>query len=166
MSAYRISGLSPEPFRPLFALDDARLHAHDMRRVVADSPRGYPCRVSLTEAAVGETLLLLPYEHHRLGPYRASGPIFVREAALQAPRYRNRLPSILATRHLSLRAYDEAGWMLDARSVDGAQAEAEVQALLAIEGVTCVMAHNARFGCFLCRIERDGVESGSDQGRE
>ncbi|KWS06031.1 hypothetical protein AZ78_3585 [Lysobacter capsici AZ78] len=154
MNAYRISGLSPEPFRPLFALDDDRLRAHDMRRVVADSPRGYPCRVSLTDAAVGETLLLLPYEHHALGPYRASGPIFVREAALQAPTYRNELPPILATRYLSLRAYDRDGWMRDARAVEGAAAQDELQSLFAIDGVVSVMAHNARFGCFLCRIDR------------
>ena len=54
MHAYRIDGLIPEPFAALFALDDQALRAHGMRRVTADSPTGYPCRVSLDEAAPGE----------------------------------------------------------------------------------------------------------------
>ena len=82
--SFVIRGLSPEPFRPLFALDDAALAARNIRRVIADSDRGFPCRVTLQDARQGETLLLLPYLHHDVaGPYRASGPIYVREAAMQ-----------------------------------------------------------------------------------
>jgi len=151
---YRIDGLSPQPFAALFALDDAQLAAHDMRRMVADSPRGYPCRVSLVDAAVGETVLLLPHEHHAQGPYRASGPIFVREAATQAQAYRNQWPPVLLTRHLSLRAYDAQGWLREGRVVDGAQGEQTLQELFADPAIVRVIAHNARVGCFLCAIDR------------
>lgn len=155
MNSYRIDGLSPEPFAPLFALDDASLRAHGMRRVTADSPNGYPCRVSLAEAEPGETLLLLTYEHHACdGPYRSSGPIYVREAAARATRYQGELPPMLRTRNLSLRAYDAEGWMLAANALDGAEAEAAVAKLLDDPAVATVHAHNARTGCFLCRIER------------
>lgn len=156
MHAYRIDGLAPESFAPLFALDDEALRAHGMRRVTADSPTGFPCRVSLDEAAPGERLLLLTFEHHACdGPYRASGPIFVREGAARAPTLRNRLPAILATRHLSLRAYDADGGMLHARALEGREAEAAVQELFDDPRVAQIHAHNARYGCFLCRIERD-----------
>lgn len=155
MHAYRIDGLAPETFAPLFALDDEALRAHGMRRVVADSPTGYPCRVSLSEAAAGEQLLLLTFEHHDCdGPYRASGPIVVRAGAQRAASLRDRLPSILSTRHLSLRAYDADGWMLHARALEGRDAEAAVQDIFDDPRVAQIHAHNARYGCFLCRIER------------
>lgn len=155
MIPYRIDGLAPQWFAPLFALDDAGLRAHGMRRLIADSATGYPCRVSLSEAAPGETVLLLTYEHHPCdGPYRSSGPIYVREAALDAGHYQDRLPPMLRTRHLSLRAYDRDGWMRDARALDGAQAETALAEMLADPAVASVHAHNARTGCFLCRIDR------------
>lgn len=154
MIAYRIAGLSPQPYAALFALDDAHLAAHDMRRVVADSPRGYPCRVSLVDAAVGETVLLLTHEHQAQGPYRASGPIFVREAASRAQVYQNQWPPVLTTRHLSLRAYDAQGWLREGRVVDGAQGEQAVQELFADPAIARIAAHNARVGCFLCAIDR------------
>ena len=154
MISYRIAGLSPQPYAALFALDDADLAAHDMRRVVADSPRGYPCRVSLVDAAVGETVLLLTHEHQAQGPYRASGPIFVREAASRAQTYQDQWPPVLLTRYLSLRAYDGQGWLREARVTDGAQGEQAVQELFADPAIVRVAAHNARYGCFLCAIDR------------
>lgn len=155
MTSYRIAGLSPEPFAPWFALDDVQLRAHGMRRVVADAPKRYPCRVSLLDAEPGETLLLLPYEHHPCdGPYRASGPIYVREAAVAAATCENALPAILGTRNLSLRGYDAEGWMLEARTIDGRSAETVLQEIFAQPKVASVHAHNSRTGCFLCRIDR------------
>ena len=78
--AFRIRGLSPAQFAPLFALDAAALAERSMRLVAVDSPHSAPCRVTLEDAAPGEQLLLLPFAHHMAhSPYRASGPIFVRE---------------------------------------------------------------------------------------
>src|SRR5690606_8980827 len=79
--AYVIRGLPAQPFQPLFGLDDAALEARGMRRYVADGP-GYPCRISLEDAAPGETLILLHWNHLDAdSPYRSAGPIFVRESA-------------------------------------------------------------------------------------
>lgn len=154
MSRYRIAGLSPEPFATLGALDAASLRAHGMRRIVADSPNGYPCRISLADAAPGDSVLLLTYEHHPCdGPYRSSGPIYVREGAATAS-YDDALPPFLRTRNLSLRAYNADGWMRGARAIDGADAEAALAELLEDPDTTEVHAHNARTGCFLCRIDR------------
>ena len=123
--SFVIRGLSPDTFRPLFALDDGALAARNIRRVVADADRGFPCRVILEDARQGETLLLLPFLHHDVaGPYRASGPIYVREAAMQQPAavFRDTLPPSFPRRLLSLRAYDANGLMRDADVVEGSDA--------------------------------------------
>ena len=70
---FAITGLDPTGFDHLFRLGDAALATAGARRVVADGP-GYPCRVSLVDAAPGEELVLFEYRHHDVAsPYRASG---------------------------------------------------------------------------------------------
>lgn len=151
-----IRGLSPEPFRPLFALDDATLAMRNIRRVVADADRGFPCRVTLEDARQGETLLLLPYLHHDVaGPYRASGPIYVRERALQGPaaELHDALPPSFPRRLLSLRAYGADGLMRDAEVVEGGEALGHLPRLLGVPGVAYLHVHNARPGCYACRVD-------------
>jgi hypothetical protein len=81
---FRFSGLDAAQFVPLFALGDEELASAGIRRVTADSKRGFPCRVMLEDAEPGEPLLLSPFEHQPAHtPYRALGPIFVRENAGQ-----------------------------------------------------------------------------------
>jgi hypothetical protein len=50
-----------EPFTPLFDLSDEELLAMGARRVRVEEKPGTPCRVSLVDAEVGETALLLPF---------------------------------------------------------------------------------------------------------
>ena len=84
MDTFRLVGLPPEPFAPLFDLPDAELARRSIRRVVANANHGFPCRTSLADAAIGEELLLLPYCHQPAdSPYHASGPIFLRKGAKQ-----------------------------------------------------------------------------------
>src|SRR3546814_6946529 len=59
LMTYAITGLSPEPFAPLFEMSDAELAARGARRVTADADRGFPCRISLEDARAGEELILL-----------------------------------------------------------------------------------------------------------
>lgn len=154
--SFVIRGLSPAPFLPLFALDAAALAARNIRRVVADADRGFPCRLSLEDAKRGETLLLLPWRHHDVaGPYRASGPIYVREAAAHgAPAsFQDALPFAFTHRLLSLRAYDGDGMMRGAEVVQGEDAEPELKRLLAMPGVAYLHIHNARPGCYAARVD-------------
>jgi len=154
--SFVIRGLSPVPFLPLFALDDAALAARNIRRVVADADHGFPCRVTLHDARRGETLLLLPHLHHDVaGPYRASGPIFVSKAALEAPpaEFLDALPPAFPRRLLSLRAYDAEGMMRDAEVVEGIDAIPHLQRLLGLPGVAYLHVHNARRGCYACRVD-------------
>src|ERR1700729_3615792 len=106
MNSFRLVGLPAERFSHLFALSDAELTAHDARRVVATKKPGYPCRVSLTDADIGEELLLLPFEHQAANsPYRSSGPIFVRKTAAPARLDAGVVPDYVRTRLISVRAY-------------------------------------------------------------
>jgi hypothetical protein len=150
----RYRGLDPVQFQPLFALDDAELKRRGMERVTCDSRPGYPCRVTLEDAEPGETLLLLAFEHQGAdSPYRAGGPIFVRENARHA--YDSQaLPPVFRPRTLSVRAYDADGMMVDAGLVEGAQAEPLFERLLARPGVAYLHVHNAKRGCFAARVER------------
>lgn len=152
---FQIHALPAETFAALFALPDDELRARDIRSVVADGRPVYPCRVSLQDAAEGERLLLLPYDHHRVDtPYRASGPVYVREAATQALPAIDDVPALLRTRLLSLRAYDARGMMVWADAVPGMEVETAIEALFAIERTAYIHIHYAKPGCYACRVER------------
>lgn len=154
-ATFQIQPLARETFAGLFALSAEELAARGMKRVIADEKPGFPCRVSLADAEPGETLLLLHHTHHDVaGPYRASGPIYVREQATTATPAPGEVPDAVRRRLLSLRAYDANGWLLAADVVEGAVLEARVHAFFADPAVAYLHAHNARPGCFSCRIER------------
>ena len=113
-----------------------------------------PCRVSLTDAAPGERLILVNYEHQPAqSPYRSNGPIFVREAAIE-PYNGAEVPPVVHTRLVSLRAYDAAGMMVDAEVVEGREVEPVLARLFAREDAAYIHVHNARRGCFSCRVDR------------
>lgn len=151
---FRITGLDPAPFLHLHALSAAELGAQNIRRVrVAEKP-GAPCRISLTDAEIGEHVLLLNHEHQPAPtPYRQQGPIFVRETDHRFDK-RGVIPPALAIRPLSLRAFDAEGMMVEADLVDGADAAQLIARFFENESVTYIHAHYARRGCFAALIER------------
>jgi len=151
---YRITGLSPDNFASFWNLDDQALEVLHMRRLIAKQGSSYPCRVSLEDAREGETLLLLPYTHHDVaGPYRASGPIYVRRLSRPAT-IDDRIPPYLSRRLLSVRAYDATGWMTQADVVEGRVVEEAITGLLDRDEVAYLHLHNARQGCYFCRVDR------------
>ena len=156
MPSFRLTALSPEPFRPLFDRSDAELAAMGARRVVATHTPGFPCRVSLVDAEPGEELILLPYEHHAVdSPYCASGAIYVRRAAVESRALEaGELPPYVTRRLMSLRAYDADGMMLAADVVDGAALGAELERHFADARVAYIHLHNAKPGCFSCEVVR------------
>jgi hypothetical protein len=85
--SFQIHALPVETFKPLFGMSEQELARINAARIVVDEKPGYPCRVSLADAEVGETVILLNHEHQPAeSPYRASHAIFVREHAGQAFR--------------------------------------------------------------------------------
>jgi hypothetical protein len=154
--SFRISSLPVEPFTPLFGLSDGELLQHGARRAIADEKPGFPCRVTLADAEKGETLILLNYQHlaEESSPYRAKGPIFVRESATASVALVDEVPDYLARRILSVRAYDRDGMMLDADVVEGKVLAPVIARLFEMEGVDYLHAHFAKRGCYAARIDR------------
>lgn len=153
--SFRFLALPFEGFSRYFSWSDAELQAIHARRVVVDQTPGFPCRVSLVDAAIGETVLLLPFTHHDVpSPYRASGPIFVRRGGRTASPGVNEVPAMFRHRLLSLRAYDAGALLVGAEVVEGRDLEGAIQRLFADRGVTYLHVHNARPGCFNCRVVR------------
>lgn len=155
MASFQLIGLPAEPFAPLFELSAEQLAARAARRVIAASSPGYPCRVSLADAEVGEELLLLPYEHQPTdSPYRASGPIYVRRNAQPRTLAPGEIPDAIRRRLLSVRAYDADHLMIGADVCEGAVVGAEILRQFSNPQVHYIHLHNARPGCFACRVER------------
>ena len=153
--SFRVTGLSAQPFRHLFGLSDEALAGHGVRRYVADSKPGFPDRIEISDAAPGESLLLVNYVHQPADtPYRASHAIFVREREVAPTDIMDDLPPAMRARPLSLRAFDAAGLMVDGDLVDGAAAESLIERLFADPSVAYIHAHYARRGCYAGLIER------------
>ncbi|QNU15260.1 DUF1203 domain-containing protein [Thermomonas sp. XSG] len=152
---YIVSGLPLAPFEPLFGLGDAALRAHGAVRIRADARPGFPCRITLEDAAPGESLLLLHWQHQPAAtPYRSGGPIFVREGARATARVRNAIPPQQRERLLSVRGYDADGWMHDADVLEGTQLETAIERFFQDPRIACLHVHNARRGCYACRSDR------------
>jgi len=152
---FRIVALPSERFDALRAMGEADLRARGARRMRADEKPGFPCRVSLVDAEIGEEVLLLPYTHHDVDtPYRASGPIFVRIEAATARPGVNEVPEMLRSRLLSVRAYDREGTMVGSEVVEGHDLADHIERAFEDPGVGYLHLHNARPGCFNCRVER------------
>lgn len=152
--SFHISGLDPSPFQYLHALSDGELAAAGAQRVrVAEKPAA-PCRISLDDAEIGETVLLLNHAHQPADtPYRQQGPIFIRETM---HRYdaQDVIPPALARRTLSLRGFDASHMMIEADLVEGAEAAALIERFFANDKVAYIHAHYARRGCFAALVER------------
>ncbi|HEY2070882.1 MAG TPA: DUF1203 domain-containing protein [Rhizomicrobium sp.] len=152
---FHFRGLQANSFAAYFAMSGAELAAQGTHIMIADEKPGFPCRVSLADAELGERVLLLNFEHQPArSPYRATGPIFVREAALE-PYDGAEVPPALRPRLLSLRAYDEAGMMVDADVAEGSQIEGLLERLFARIDTAYVHVHYARRGCYAALVERD-----------
>jgi hypothetical protein len=151
MRSFQLIGLPFEPFAALFTLGDDALAAVNAQRVVAAEKPGYPCRVSLVDADVGEELLLLPYVHQpENSPYHSSGPIFVRRGATSARLEPGFVPDAVRRRLISVRAYDSAHLMIEATVCDGNDTAREIMSMLTRDEVAYIHLHNAKRGCFSC----------------
>jgi len=153
--SFQIRALPRAAFAPLFDLSDAQLRAHGAVRRVVDQKPGFPCRVSLEDAEVGERVLLVNFEHQAAAtPYRARHAVFVREHALEAQPAVGEIPEVLRRRLISVRAFDAAGMMVDADVVDGQLLEFAVTRMLANPAAAYLHLHNAKPGCYAARVDR------------
>jgi len=152
--SFHVTGLPLDLFRPLFGLSDEALAAHGVLRRRVETKPGAPCRVTLVDAEPGESVLLLNHEHQSAStPYRASHAIYVREAADETRVLSDALPPVFHGRTLSIRAFDEAGMMVDADLCQGDAARVVIERLLGDPGTAYLHAHYAGRGCYAARID-------------
>jgi hypothetical protein len=154
--SFVVSALPVAEFRPLFGLPDETLAARGIQRRRVEKPVGSPCRVTLEDAPVGETVLLLNYEHQPADtPFRSRHAIFVRETAEDTRFAPGELPPVFRNRsHLSLRAFDADGMMVGAELAATADLPAAIERLLADPEAAYLHAHYAGAGCYAARIDR------------
>lgn len=153
--SYVVKGLDPTPYAELFGLSDDKLAERGVVRMTVTSPT-FPCRVSLTDREVGESVLLLNHVSHDVaGPYRASHAIFVTERETKAAEYVDEVPPVFEPRVLSLRGFDADGMMADAILTQPGEADAGIRKLFENPKIETIHAHNATRGCFSAKIERN-----------
>lgn len=151
---FQITGLDPAPFAHLHARSDLELNAAGMQRVRVTEKPSAPCRISLDDAEIGESVILLNYTHQGADtPYRQQGPIFIRETSARFT-IRGAIPPALARRTLSLRGFDGAHMMIEADLTEGAEAAALIERFFSNPAVAYIHAHYARRGCFAALIAR------------
>jgi Protein of unknown function (DUF1203) len=152
---FTVRGLSPEPFQALFDLPDDELEKRRARRYVADSKPGFPCRVSLQDAEVGDEVILTNFIHlPSESPYRSTHAIFIRRAATTATAYSDSLPDMLRSRLLSVRAFNAKDMLVGADVIEGDRAEQAIARFFEDPAVEFLHVHFAKPGCYACRIDR------------
>ena len=154
---FRITGLPAEEFAPLFALSDAALAAQGaVRRVDGGRRPGYPCRISLTDSAAGDEVILVNYEHHPVAsPYRMRFAIYVRQGE-ETYDARDAVPEQLRIRTLAVRAFDENAMMVGWELVDGRELEGAIERRFADPRAAYLHLHYAAAGCYAARVDRAG----------
>jgi hypothetical protein len=137
--SFQITGLPLSQFSPLFSMSDEELARQGAVRVTADERPGFPCRVSLQDAEIGERLILLNYEHLPVAtPYRSRHAIYVRESATEAQLAVDEVPHQMRPRLL----------------VPGTAIEKLIEQMFAHPGIAFLHVHNAKWGCYAARVDR------------
>ena len=152
---FQFSALPRDRFDALFSMSDDSLVLHGARRVIATHRPGFPCRVSLQDAEIGEPVLLVNFEH--LGvqtPFRSRYAVYVRQAAQPARLAINEVPEIVRNRALSVRAWRSDGMLAGADLAEGSDIEPVITALLSVPDTAYLHVHFAKPGCYAARVDR------------
>lgn len=129
-------------------------HPRGAKRYVAGEAPGFPGRIEMRDADLGEKLLLLNHVSMAQDtPYKASHAIFVLEGAETAYRGENEIPDVMFRRLLSLRSFDGAGMMVDADLAKGADIALLIERLFENQQAAYSHAHNTLRGCYSGRID-------------
>lgn len=152
---FQISALPSERFRHLYGRSADDLDAAGIVARVADAKPGYPCRVTLRDAEPGERVLLMNYEHQSAAsPFQSRHAIFVIDGAHDVSIAPGEIPEQLRGRLLSVRAFSEAGMIVDGDVTPGVEAAALFERLLANPEAAYLHVHFAKYGCYAARVDR------------
>lgn len=152
---FQISALDYEIFDSFFKLNDTELEKVGGKRMIVDENPGFPCRVSLEDAEIGEEVILIPFEFHKTkSPYQARGPIFVRKDVKTKKLDINEIPEMLNHRLLSFRGYDKSGIMKSAITEKGDMTKEIIEKIFENKGIEYIQIHNSSPGCYNCQVNR------------
>ncbi len=154
--SFRITGLPADQFSRYLAMTDEELKAMNIEPVIADDSKpGFPCRVSLADAAPDERLILINFEHlPTASAYRSAHAIYVAENSDSAYNEIDKIPEPIRERDVSIRAFDAQDMMIDADITDGAQAKTLISRLFDDPQAAYLHIHYAKRGCFAARVDR------------
>ena len=152
---FQIIALQDKEFNNLFLMDEEELKHIGAVKMIADKKPGFPCRVSLKDAEIGEEVLLLNYHYHFVNsPYKANGPIFIRKGATTAKLDVNEIPQMLHHRYLSVRGYNADSMIVDARVTEGVNLRENIDEIFDKKEVEYIHILNAKPGCYNCLVNR------------
>lgn len=152
---FRIAGLAPSTFSHLFGLSADQLAHHNVIRHAVDAENTFPCRITLQDATIGDSVLLMNYEHQPAkNAYQSSHAIYVNEGATAAAAFVDEIPAQIQRRLLSIRAFDATDAIIDADVIDGSDAATLIQRFLSAPQTAYLHVHFARRGCFAARADR------------
>lgn len=152
---FQITALSEQNFFHLFGLTDEELASQKASRQVVTENPGTPCRVSMQDAEVGETVILLNYQHQSANsPYPATHAIFIRENVKQADIAVNDVPESISSRLVSVRFFDHNHMMTDADVVDGYTLASVISNAFENKEIEYAHLHYAKPRCFAASVHR------------
>ena len=153
---FKILALDNKDFDSYFELSDSELTKIGGKRMIVDENPGFPCRVSLEDAKIGEEVILLPFEFHKTeSPYQAKGPIFIRKGIKTKELAINEIPIMLNHRLLSYRGYDKNGFMKTAITEKGDKTKYVIKKIFDNEDIEYIQIHNSSPGCYNCEVRRN-----------
>ena len=153
---FKILALDDKEFESYFNLSDSELEKIGGKRMIVDENPGFPCRVSLEDAKIGEEVILVPYEFHKTeGPYQAKGPIFIRKGVKTSELESNEIPGMLNHRLLSFRGYDKNGLMKTAITEKGDKTKDVIEKIFKSDEIEYIQIHNSSPGCYNCEVRRN-----------
>ncbi len=159
---FQIHPLPGDDFEHLFQMSDADLRAIGARRVTADAKPGFPCRVSLEDAEIGDEVILTNYTHlNENSPYKASHAVYVRRSAVPGNFRQDEVPDMLSWHLLSIRGFDRDHMIRQADVIEGTGLAHGLEVLFENPDIAYVHIHYAMRGCFAARATRQG-EPGRD----
>ena len=152
---FKINALNHQEFNSLFEKSDIELEKKGIKRMIVDQKPGFPCRVSLEDAEIGDEVILIPYEFHKTNsPYQSRGPIFVRKGLETKEFENNEIPVMLNHRLLSFRGYDKKGFMKEAVTEKGVNTQGVIEQIFGNSEIEYIHIHNSSPGCYNCEVIR------------
>lgn len=150
---FQVHPLPAGSFAHLYSMSDEDLAARNVQVHLSDG--AFPCRVSLADAAEGERVFLLNFEHQPGDtPYRSRHAVFVKDGAVEDHPLPGSVPACIASRFLSVRAFDKTHEMIDADVIEGSDVQDLIATFFADPKVDYLHLHYARRGCFAAKVTR------------